>query len=668
MKLSFTKRKDVTLCLLYLVVFPYVIGIPGQSMVHRGICGLEGRTDASINQVILHRRDGSSEAYGGNGGGAQCKTQYCAYDESIIRVSWCDNPSFCGQELTLHTSKGRSLTLRGYDPAVSMNQHSEDIGPGECFMGLAWSNNNAADRGATITGILREPCRVMVVGGRVGADLDSLDLCMEDGSARHYGGMTGGEYPAVELESGRGECLTKVEALHFGDYRGALRFTTSSGRTIAMPEGRWRNVDVGSITTYEAPQGQCIVGLRWDTLVDTRRKGRLQGIITAPAPQPAPLYRGAAIGNRGLSEPTDELERFALRSAGALLGEDADVVRNFSQCYGRRHHQLSPYMDKPMRYSPPTTGLIPGTNANVIKVVKVGMRNPNVDAVFNGGAPFQVVYHGAVARGHYNTYPEAPRLRLRPSTRGAHGQGCYVTASFSMALRYSYYDWNGRPRFATSPDVPYPYSLVFMCTAPQQCAKGHGTAYREYSDGWADEELEWVVPPSDLQIYGLLYCFYTPDPQGHFVVDDSRVGSRHVAEQYEGGPFSLSWLSGVDAGVRRKCNKTDNNDGRLRVTRTTEGHLLGCNFCCRQAPPALADIRPQEGQPDRAFALATAFWKQENNRVLCLPVTHLPGIGCLRFWDMPSHERRLWLWHMKKKALMVSTSTVLLDCIDPSAD
>jgi hypothetical protein len=117
----------------------------------------------------------------------------------------------------------------------------------------------------------------------------------------------------------------------------------------------------------------CICDLyRWDRDSPTIRHAKCVGIITAVHPLAHTRPVGAAIGRRGLGDtndnPRDHLEEFAWQHAASLLGGQEHLSSEYSQCYGLRFSNKTVYMDGRIEYSPPTTGLIPGTMAHVFKV------------------------------------------------------------------------------------------------------------------------------------------------------------------------------------------------------------------------------------------------------------------------------------------------------------
>jgi hypothetical protein len=88
------------------------------------------------------------------------------------------------------------------------------------------------------------------------------------------------------------------------------------------------------------------------------------------------------------------------------------------------------------------------------QVVKVAVRNKHAEELFKHKRG-KVAYHGADTRKlhKFELAKEEPRLRLRPSVNTFHGEGCYLTPSFQMALRYAHSHWEGPPRFATPPEL-----------------------------------------------------------------------------------------------------------------------------------------------------------------------------------------------------------------------
>jgi hypothetical protein len=85
----------------------------------------------------------------------------------------------------------------------------------------------------------------------------------------------------------------------------------------------------------------------------------------------------------------------------------------------------------------------------------VALYNEHANRLFSQQKGYRVAYHGVEARQlhNYEMSTEHPRFRLRPSAWGSHGPGCYMTPSFSMAMRYAYSHWDGLPRFAIAPEL-----------------------------------------------------------------------------------------------------------------------------------------------------------------------------------------------------------------------
>ena len=400
--------------------------------------------------------------------------------------------------------------------------------------------------------------------------------------------------------------------------------------------------------TFEADSGHCIVGLQWSLDSPVATHATLVGIVAAPVPQGSFESCIASIGRKKLPEPKEEHEVFALEMCTGWLG-GASIAMEHSQVYYTRGVELASHSNSDL-YSPPTTGCIGRSQADVVKVVKVGLENCN--AQFN--AEHDVAYHGLPAHQmqQFDLAEAAPRFRLKPSADGAHGPGVYLTRSFRMASVYAYEDWEGGTRFAVGPSGQH-FTVVAMCSVPKSCSrKCAGTAFADNHDGWESAEIELVVQPEHVHVYGLLFCFFNPDPMSDprslVVHPDTAITALVLSAD---GKLKLE----NDAWAVTEPSVPDYNpaagDCILYVTRNADGTIKTCEFCAKHA-----DV-PNRG----ACMLATAFSKEGQAdggvlqlRILALPRVHIAGVASAQFWALKSKYRRMLLWELRHEGIRVA--------------
>jgi len=231
---------------------------------------------------------------------------------------------------------------------------------------------------------------------------------------------------------------------------------------------------------------------------------------------------GARIVAPGLPDP-DELQAFALKRVKEIWGDL--VNRGNCQEYLDRSGEKITSKVTGSEYSAPSRRPIkvwdgPQGTVNISRIVKVGLRNPNVDFQ----RPRDTAWHGCQARNlqDWKTTPNTPpAFRAEKSIHKAHGGGVYVTPAFEHAVGYAFRRWDRSPRFAvhTTPSgMRWNYLTIMQLAvydrgkpgAVKECKQTWGGLS---GDGWDPNRLEWIVEDvSKGQIYGILFCFFPDDP------------------------------------------------------------------------------------------------------------------------------------------------------------
>jgi len=236
--------------------------------------------------------------------------------------------------------------------------------------------------------------------------------------------------------------------------------------------------------------------------------------------------QGARFVCKGLSEP-DALQAFAIRRVEQIWGAHV-VHRSSCQEYldrcGARVVSSITKSDYSAPSKSPVTGHWGGPQAtvNLARIVKVGIRNPNVDLAKQER---DTAWHGCQARTLEDWRPSKPgthpQFRLDKSIHNAHSRGIYVSPSFEQAVLYAFRKWDKQPRFATwtaPTGERWNYLTVMQLALYGRGVKGvvdecPRTWPAASTDGWDAGKLEWVVrDASKAQIYGILFCFFPDDP------------------------------------------------------------------------------------------------------------------------------------------------------------
>ena len=230
-----------------------------------------------------------------------------------------------------------------------------------------------------------------------------------------------------------------------------------------------------------------------------------------------------------------------------------------------------------------------------------------------------------------------------------------------MALMYAYQHWDGDlDQHGITPDGQH-FLTIAMCRVPKpgkksatlckcgdsKCAKKADNGVRackgswgaSEADGWDSGLLEIVVDSAhadDAQVYGLIFCFFDPDPE------PERVSQFHWQR-----PIGV--LSAPPAEPRAAHGDDDGDGGGMNMfvrRHRDTGVLEGCEFCRKHGK------NPRDGK------LATAFAKHSQVdggvlglRILALPRQHVAGVASAQFWAIPKFEMHQLLWELRAEAL-----------------
>ena len=635
-----------------------------------GVCEIRGRVGSCVHSVVFVHRNGETQVWG-DAGGDEVQPFLLGETENICKVTACISKNHRGEWIRFTTTTGRDFMLRGHerDPMKTPKEQIVEFNApsGYVVVGLQWSTGESA-RDGKIVDIVIAPVVVCAIEYATGSCVDRITFVNFDGSVRRYGGAADFRPTArEELNLEKGEHISGVcwRNLWGWSRQISLRITNRdrAHRILKPTENSVWTMDGKTADTRSflaSSPNHAIVGLRWSA---DHWCAHASMISVEESTVPFGTYKPiiAAIGRKGLpnnspSNPNpnpgrDRFETFSLELIKDWLGEEA-INTQFSQVYYSRG-QMRAAHSHAGEYSAPTIGAIGRLRADIVKVVKVGLNNSF--AKFDESS--LIAYHGLPASQmrSFDLAEDVPRFRLKGSSHGAHGRGVYLTQSFQMACMYAYIDFLGNPRFAVTPDGQH-YIVVAMCAVEKKEAKKcKGTAFWENNDGWEHDQLELLVKKeSAVHAYGLLFCFFNPDPEpkrNHF--DKKKL---ELARLPDGKSFKLN---GADWTAAEPRVSDGTNLGKLYVRReacdSKKGALLACSCCVEHC----------HWPDDGACLLATTFTKHKQDdggsmklRVLAVPRVHISGLADPQFWTLSSKSRRILLWELRDEGIRAAKDAV----------